>query len=92
MCDSFAEDVYNSVNGYYEKEFIAPGVESLFEEGSECMQLYTDMRAAYERLRDRLGVVDEDSDVETILFSLLRICEKVGLQMYYYGGKFANNK
>lgn len=92
MCDSFAEDVYMSLNGYYEKDFMVPGVKSIFEEGMECMQLYTDMLAAYERLRDRLCVVDEDCDVETIISSLLRICEKVGLQMYHYGGKFASKK
>ncbi len=92
MRDDFAVEVYNSLNGYYKKEFIVPGVESIFEEGTECMQLYTDMLAAYERLCNRLGVIDEDHDVEEMITALLCICEKVGLQMYHYGKLFANKK
>ncbi|MBO5929800.1 MAG: hypothetical protein J6Q27_00720 [Clostridia bacterium] len=92
MYDDFAVDVYNSLNGYYKKEYMVSGVESIFEEGMECMQLYTDMLAAYERLRNRLGVIDEDRDVEEMITALLCICEKVGLQMYHYGKIFADQK
>ncbi len=92
MYDDFAVDVYNSLNGYYKEEYMVSGVESIFEEGMECMQLYTDMLAAYERLRNRLGVIDEDRDVEEMITALLCICEKVGLQMYHYGKIFADQK
>ena len=50
-------------------------------DGGECDRLYNEMSQAYERLRDRLGVVDEDTDVEIIINNLLRIqyilCEKM---------------
>ena len=44
------------------------------------------MLDAYARLRDRLGVVDEDSDVEIIIDSLLTIQRELCLKMFDLAG------
>jgi hypothetical protein len=75
------EDVYDTLCGEVHGEYAVPGVENAYADGGECDRLYNEMSQAYERLRDRLGVVDEDTDVEIIINNLLRIqyilCEKM---------------
>ena len=44
---------------------------------------YEEMLDAYARLRERLGVEDEDEDVEIIINSLLAIQQKLCLEMFY---------
>ena len=83
------EAVYATLTGTMRKEFRVPGVENLFDEGSECMNSYNKMLAAYERLCDRLSVIDEDEDVETIIHSLMTIERNVSMKMFEYGMKFA---
>ena len=46
------------------------------------------MLAAYARLRERLGVVDEDEDVEEIIGALMDIQCKLCYEMYRYGARF----
>ena len=77
------EDVYDTLCGEVHGVYAVPGVENAYADGGECDRLYEEMSQAYERLRDRLGVIDEDMDVETIINSLLDIqyilCEKIFL-------------
>ncbi len=84
----FIEDVYNTLHGVMVKGYEVPGVESIFEAGMLCDQLYGNMLDAYERLCDRLGVMDEDEDVEVIINSLMQISREVGNKMYRYGAAF----
>mgnify|MGYP006955466334 FL=1 len=44
------------------------------------------MLDAYERLRERLGVTDEDEDVEIIIDSLLAIQRKLCREMFELAG------
>lgn len=44
---------------------------------------------AYQRLCDRLGVIDEDEDVQIIFDSLSDICKILSLKMYRYGAAFS---
>ena len=76
-----AELVYESLIG----ELVDPikGVPNAFESGSDCEEQYREMLAAYERLRDRLGVVDEDADVEQIIDSLLSIQRTLCIEMFH---------
>ena len=79
------ENVYDTLNGLVSGEYALPDIENAFADGSECDQLYAELSEAYERLRDRLGVVDEDADVEVIIGNMLAmqhiLCEK----MFHYG-------
>ena len=87
MDSTQVEDVYYTLIGEMEDAFCVPGVENLFFEGSECEIAYDEMLAAYRRLRGRLGVSDEDADVETIINSLLKIQRLVATKMFEYGRK-----
>ena len=89
MSEKQVEDIYFTLTGTMQEQFRVPGVENLFAEGSDCMNCYSEMHAAYERLCDRLGVVDEDEDVEIIIDSLMCIERKVSTKMFEYGMKFA---
>ncbi len=92
MSNQQIKDIYFTLVGVIRKEYRVPGVENLFAEGSECSNLYSQMLDAYERLCSRLGVVDEDDDVEVIINSMMDIERKVSMKMFEYGMKFAQEK
>ena len=89
MNEKQIEDIYYTLIGTMQEQFRVPGVDNLFAEGSECMNRYCQMLAAYERLCDRLGVIDEDEDVEIIIDALMTIERKVSMKMFEYGIKFS---
>ena len=86
MSCSFAEMVYDSLNGL----LIHPmsSVENAFAEGEFCDLRYSEVYDAYENLRLKLNV-DEDDDVETIISSMMAIQRYIGLKMFEYGMKFS---
>ena len=89
MNEKQMEDIYYTLIGTMQERFRVPGVENLFAEGSECMSCYSEMHNAYERLCERLGVIDEDEDVEIIIDALMTVERKVSMKMFEYGMKFA---
>lgn len=80
---NFVEKVYESLIG----ELVAPikCVPNAFAPGCFCEIQYREMLEAYERLRIRLGVVDEDADVEIIINSFLEIQKKLCMEMFELG-------
>ena len=85
--ETVAEVVYDILMGdRVEHPSIIP-VENLFEEGSTCERLYSEIFDANERLCQRLGVQGEDEDVEMIIGSFFTMMRIVGERMFYYGGK-----
>ena len=66
MKENKAKSIYDSLIGTYIPSAAAPGIDNAFAPGQPCMVLYEQAYDAYQRLCDRLGVVDEDDDVETI--------------------------
>ena len=83
------EEIYDTLFGVMEAEAGMAGVENAFARGTPCERWYKEMGDAYLRLCDRLGVEDEDEDVEVIVNSLLAISRELGLQLFEYGLKFA---
>ena len=79
------EDVYDTLCGEVHGEYAVPGVENAYATGGECDRLYEEMCQAYERLRDRLGVVDEDMDAEIMINNLLGIQRILCEKMFFYG-------
>lgn len=90
MDKDFANDIYDSLCGL----LVTPvtGVADAFEEGSICAEKYEQILAAYERLRQRLGVQAEDSDVEEIIDSFLHIQKVLCLKMLEYGALYAQKR
>ena len=68
------------------------GVENAFVDGCPCMQRYGNMLDAYERLRKRLGVNEEDEDVEIIINALLDNQQELCYLMYRYGAEFGKHE
>ena len=85
MQENYAKHVYYTLIDAYIPGHGAPGVENAFAEGQPCLELYNNAHDAYQRLCDRLGVEDEDDDVEIIFQSLLMLSEILGLKMFHYG-------
>ena len=91
LSDSFIDDVYHSLLGSLTPQARIPGVQNLFLEGSPCETAYSQMLQAYAQLLARLKEQEEDSDVETIITSLLTISRILGKEMYRCGAEFALN-
>ena len=81
---NISEFVYESLIG----ELVDPikDVPNAFEPGGYCETRYRQVLEAYERLRGRLGVEDEDPDVEIIIDSLLEIQRKLCMEMFDLAG------
>ena len=88
MQETFGERVYDTLNGLILPDYCVPGVENAFDGNRPCMQLYAEASDAYNRLCERLGVVDEDEDVEIIFNSFLDMNRILSLKMFYYGTVF----
>ena len=80
-----SEEVYDTLCGEVHGVYAVPGVENAYTDGAPCDTLYNEMSEAYERLRDRLGVVDEDADVEIIINNLMAIQRILCEKMFRYG-------
>ena len=92
MEERFMEDVYDTLKGVLIPQARVDGVENAFEPGGECERAYGQMLEAYERLCQRLGVMDEDDDVEIIIRSLMKIEGVLCRKMFTYGWKFAESE
>ncbi len=79
------DELYDTVRGLMVSEYAVAGVENLFAEGSYCQRRYDDMRQAYARLCVRLGVEDEDRDLEQMISALDDITARLCRAMYEYG-------
>ena len=90
--DKFIQDVYNTLGGQLIEEACVPNVENLYAEEKPCMKWYEEIQDAYGRLCERLGVQDEDTDVEIIIDSFLSICRETGYYMYHYGAVFGEKR
>ena len=82
-------DVLDTLRGNMTLESTIPNVENLYQEGKPYYQCYEDVFHAYERLRDRLGVIDEDEDVEIMINAFLDMETLVAEKMFFYGAHFA---
>lgn len=89
---NIAEEVYYSLLGQTVDEYKLTWVENAFASGGECERNYEAVFAAYERLCARLGVVNEDADVERIIDAMLDIQKELCLKMFAYGVLYEQNK
>ena len=87
-----AEQEYETLLNTLESEYCIPWVEPIFIPGNPCHEAYCDMHSAYERLRIRVGAVDEDVDAEEMINSLLKHGKIVALEMFRYGMLYQTKK
>ena len=83
------ELVYYTLSGQLTTWTPLPFVENAFADGQFCTNHYYSMLDAYQRLCARLGITDEDADVEIIIHSLMSIENYLCNRMYDYGAYFA---
>lgn len=82
------ERVYDSLAGNLLPEYSLSWVEDIYVPGHPFYEAYSTMWDAYDRLRDRLGAVDEDEDVEIVISSLLKYGKIAAMEMFRYGRKY----
>lgn len=75
-------DIYETMLGLREPDACVSGIEDAFADGSTCALAYEEMRCAYERLCQRLGVSDEDADLNAIVNSMERIQRELCCRIY----------
>ena len=83
------ERVYESLTCHVLEPWRMPGVIDAFAEDAYCMKKYRQMWDAYDRLCDRLGVVDEDEDVECIIRCHMDMERELCRLMFGYGQQFS---
>lgn len=86
------DKIYDTVTGTNTLGDPLAGIENLFASGKLCEERYSRMLDAYGRLCDRLGVADEDADVEIIINSLMTIEREIAYAMYEYGEKYGKGQ
>ena len=86
------EDIYYTLQGVVVPEARVPWVTDLFQEGSPCDRAYAQMQDAYDRLRERLGMPEEDEDVEIIIDSLMDIQRILAFEMFRCGVEYAQRQ
>ena len=92
MKEELWEQVYTSLTCHISEPWRMPGVINAFADGAKCMRLYGEMRNAYDRLCDRLGVVDEDEDVECVIRCYMEMERELCRLMFEYGQKFSDRE
>ena len=87
MDSSFVENVYQSLIG----NLVVPvdGVDNEFAEGKFCEMKYDEIYEAYERLREKLNIDNEDKDIEIIIDNMNDIQRHLCRRMFEYGVKFS---
>ena len=83
------EQVYESLTFHLSEPDRMPGVVDAFADDAYCMKKYCQMRDAYDRLCDRLGVEDEDEDVECIIQCFMDMERELCRLMFCYGQQFS---
>ena len=86
------EQVYATLLKSLEEESELSWVTPIFVPGHPCFDAYCNMQAAYDRMRQRLGITDEDEDVERIIDSLLHHGKLLTLEMFRYGRIYQQTK
>lgn len=88
MSENFIQTVYFTMLGELDTKHCIPEVTNEFSTNMPCAQLYETVYAANRRICQKLGNVEEDRDIETIINSLLQIQQLLCFQMYKYGARF----
>ena len=78
------ENTYESMLGLPVEEYALPDVDNAFVPGSFCDRQYARMRAAYERLCDRLKTGEEDPDLDVMVDAMENIQKELCRRIFHY--------
>lgn len=85
--------IYDLMNGSLDLEVNTTEkgryVENEFSEGKMCQMAYAEILDAYQRICKRLGVGEEDKDIEVIMNNFNIIMRHLCMKMYDYGNFFS---
>ena len=79
------EMVYDSLLNTLHEDYRLPWVKPVFVEGHRCYEEYENAQEVYDRLRIRLGIEDEDKDIEEMIDALLAHGKILAEEMFDYG-------
>ncbi len=88
MQESFIELVYLTLQGELIPEYAIEDVEDIFVQDGIGIQLYSKAMDAYARVCKRLGMKDEDPDLDDIIRNMEALEKEIAFRMYRYGAKF----
>ena len=88
MLEEQIEKIYEAMIGMESCCLYGEEIENLFEEGKPCEKLYGEVYDAKFSIAQRLGMVDEDEEVELIINNLLEIGRIQSIAMFRHGQKF----
>ena len=78
------DEVYESMLGLLTEEYALADVNNAFVPGSYCDRQYARMRAAYERLCDRLKTGEEDPDLDVMVDAMENIQKELCRRLFHY--------
>ena len=76
--------IYDSMCGFLAEEYAVADVDNAFVPGSYCDRQYARMRAAYERLCDRLKTGEEDPDLDVMVDAMENIQKELCRRIFHY--------
>lgn len=89
------EMIYDLMNGFLDLSIVKVDMDMSiadeFEEGTECESIYEKVSLSKRRLEERLGV-NEDRDIEKIVWGMEEIMRILCLKMYEYGEQAAKKR
>jgi len=86
--DPIEVQVFDSLMGFLRPEYALDWVKPIFVPGHPCYDSHEEMREAYDHLLDRLGLQDEDEDVEIMLSCLSDHTRILALEMFQCGREY----
>ncbi len=89
--DSF-EKIYNSMLGSADSDDALPWVQNAFAEGSHCAREREELQEACLRIREHLGIWDQDADLDIILDCLESIQKELCFRMFDTGIQYVREK
>ena len=87
MNDHYIQAVYQTLTGQLLPAHQIPHIENAFVPNSKCFVLYQRIYNAKLRLCQRLGVTDDDPDIEEIATAYEDIMELLCAKMFVYGSE-----
>ena len=92
MDENEIENIYLTMQGDFPNSPPEEQVVNLYADGNVCDILYGEMFDAKLRVMEKLGNMDEDSDLEEMIYVLTQIARVEAFEMFRYGWKLGRKE